>query len=236
MLFLFSAITLGFFGSVHCLGMCGPIALALPLDRSSSASVWIGTLSYNVGRILTYSILGSLFGLMGKAFEIAGLQRSLTIAIGVLLLTTIFLPQHVGSNIRFKSVFHNFILRQKNRLGHLFSRTSLQNLFFIGLLNGLLPCGFVYLGLVASVASGGIFTGTLFMAAFGAGTLPAMASLSLVGNRLPISFRSKIRKATPFFIGFMAMLFILRGMNLGIPYLSPKLTTIVDIKHNCCHK
>jgi sulfite exporter TauE/SafE len=236
MLTFLAALSLGFLGSFHCVGMCGPIALALPLDRSSAWKAAVGSVSYNMGRITTYASLGFLFGIVGKSFVISGGQRSLTITIGLLLLLTVLLPEQVLARIRLTNHIYPFILRQKAMIGKMFNRKGLSSLFFIGVLNGLLPCGFVYLGLATAIASGNAFTGAGFMAGFGAGTIPAMLTLSLARNSLPPSLRSRIRQATPIFIGIVSILFILRGLNLGIPYISPELTTISDTRHNCCHK
>jgi len=236
MLLLITALSLGFLGSFHCVGMCGPIALALPLDRSSTTRAVGGALTYNTGRILTYALLGILLGLAGKSFVIAGYQRTLSLAIGFLLLLFLIMPQQFKSSVPSLRIFQGFVTRQKIAIGKLFQRSSLQSLFLIGLLNGLLPCGFVYLGLASALTTGEALKGAAFMAAFGAGTLPAMLTLSLAGNTISLSVRNNIRKAAPFVMGLMALLFIFRGLNLGIPYLSPHLSAVSDLKHNCCHK
>lgn len=236
MLFLISALSLGFMGSFHCVGMCGPIALALPLDRSSMLRATAGSLSYSAGRILTYAVLGVLMGLAGKSVVIAGYQRALTLSIGIILLGLILLPSRFGAAIQPARFLSHFISRQKNGIRRLFERSSLQSLFLIGSLNGLLPCGFVYLGLAGALAAGDTLKGAGFMAAFGLGTLPAMLVLSVAGNKLSMPFRNTIRKVAPVIMALMALLFILRGLNLGIPYLSPNLTTVTDKRHACCHK
>ena len=89
------------------------------------------------------------------------------------------------------------------------------------MINGLLPCGMVYVALAASLNFHEVQNSVLFMTAFGAGTFPMMMLLTIVGHRLSFSLRSTIRKAVPYLMTTMAVLLILRGMNLGIPFISP---------------
>lgn len=234
--FLIAAFTLGFLGSFHCIGMCGPIALALPLSSSSKWARVLGALLYNLGRSFTYAVFGIVFGLLGKSFVIAGFQQSISIFLGVLILIIVLFPERSMSRFQFSGKLYNLINKLKSKFTHLFSQKNYYSLFLIGLLNGLLPCGLVYLGVIGAIATGDAIQGALFMVLFGLGTLPAMFSLALISNQISISFRSKIRKAVPFFVSAMAVLLILRGLNLGVPYVSPKLSKTDSTKHECCHK
>lgn len=234
--FLIAAFTLGFLGSFHCIGMCGPIALALPLSSSSKWARVLGALLYNLGRSFTYAVFGIVFGLLGKSFVIAGFQQSISIFLGVLILIIVLFPERSMNRFQFSSKLYNLINKLKSKFTHLFSQKNYYSLFLIGLLNGLLPCGLVYLGVIGAIATGDAIQGALFMVLFGLGTLPAMFSLALISNQISISFRSKIRKAVPFFVSAMAVLLILRGLNLGVPYVSPKLSKTDSTKHECCHK
>ncbi len=231
-----AAISLGFLGSFHCVGMCGPIALALPLNKSSKSARLAGGLIYNLGRIITYSLLGGLFGLLGKSFMIAGYKQSLSIALGILILIMVFLPESAMNRFRISSEIYSLIGKLKSKFTALFQKKNYSSLFFIGLLNGLLPCGLVYLGIVGAIATGDVLNGALFMAFFGLGTAPAMLSLSLISNSISLNFRNKIRKAVPVFVVTMALLLIVRGLNLGIPYLSPQMSKTDCAQHSCCHK
>lgn len=211
-----AAITLGFLGSFHCVGMCGPIALALPVHNKP---VWLRhTLIalYNLGRITTYAIFGLLAGIVGNSFAMAGFQQGLSIAIGLSLLASVFLT--------FKGSFSGFgfFLSIRTALSRLFLRGSQSSLFLVGLLNGFLPCGLVYVGIAGAAATGDVLKGTLFMTAFGVGTAPMMFALPLIGSSLSVSSRNRIRNVMPVVVTCMALLLILRGLNLGIPYLSPK--------------
>lgn len=236
-MFLLAAISLGFLGSFHCIGMCGPIALSIPVKRNSTFSLISGSLTYNLGRVLTYGSMGLLFGLLGKGVVLAGWQNILSIALGVLILLSLFIPNFSVSPIN-KGGFMRLLEKIKSKIRQLFGIHTLRSLLFIGVLNGLLPCGLVYLGIAGAIATGDAFKGTLFMMAFGAGTLPAMLTITVIRDYISIRFREKVRKVIPVFIGVMAVMLILRGMNLGIPYISPSLKTSgTEIcHHECCKK
>lgn len=196
---ILTAITLGFLGSFHCVGMCGPIALALPLDRNSLLSKYSGALIYNIGRMFTYALLGGFFGLIGESFVIAGYQQIVSITLGVAILIMVLLPNQTFSRFKITSFIYSYIGKLKQELSLLFKKSSMSSLFFIGTLNGLLPCGLVYLGVAGAIATGDSLNGALFMAMFGLGTLPTMLSLALLGNIISVNFRNKIKKAIPFF-------------------------------------
>ncbi len=231
-----TALALGFLGSFHCVGMCGPIALALPLNRESLLSKITGALIYNSGRIFTYSLFGALFGLLGQSIVIAGYQQALSITLGTVVLLMLLLPNKIVNKFKVFTSAFSYIGSVKQKLKNLFKKNSLTSLFLIGTLNGLLPCGLVYLGIAGAAASGNIIQGSLFMAAFGLGTLPAMLTTALISNSININFRKKINKAVPVFIAAMALLLILRGLNLGIPYVSPEMSAVRPVCSKCCHK
>lgn len=226
--FLIAAISLGFLGSFHCIGMCGPIAMALPVHNKPPLLKYALILSYNSGRILTYSAMGLLAGIIGESFILAGLQQTLSITVGLVLLIYVFVP--------FKNGFSgsSFFLWIKSGFARAFSIGSGSSLFLVGLLNGLLPCGLVYVGLAGAVATGDLLRGTLFMAIFGAGTLPMMISLPLASGLITASARQKMLKVIPVMITIMALVLIVRGLNLGIPYLSPKINATAETMS--CHE
>lgn len=237
---ILSGLALGFFGSLHCIGMCGPIALALPSQSKSKFGFYSGRILYNLGRIITYSIMGLIIGLIGQKINLAGYQQIVSIILGAVILTTVLLPVRIKNYfIKLKPI--QFITRiLQSSIGVLFRKGSQSSLFAIGVLNGFLPCGFVYVALAGAVALGDVDKSILFMALFGLGTTPAMFSASVVTNLFGQNFRRKVYKAVPVFASVLAIIFILRGLNLGIPYLSPKLKTIppaeqVNQSHeDCC--
>jgi sulfite exporter TauE/SafE len=232
--FLLAAITLGVLGSFHCVGMCGPIALALPVHHLGTAGKISGLMIYHIGRALTYSLFGAFFGVLGMGVVIAGYQQALSVALGVIILLGLFLPVS-GISRFFSAPFAGLSYKIKSAFSSLFSKRSHTALFITGMLNGLLPCGLVYMALAGATATGDVIKGALFMAVFGLGTLPAMFSVTFFSG-ISVSFRTKIRKYIPMVAGVMALLLILRGLGLGIPYVSPKMSNKVNTEHNCCHK
>jgi sulfite exporter TauE/SafE len=230
-----AAISLGLLGSFHCIGMCGPIALALPVHNGSATRRALAVLLYNSGRIVTYSILGLLFGLIGKGFAIFGLQQFLSVALGVIILLSVIVPQRLLTKWNFTKNIFVWLGQVKAGLSYLFSRRNLSSLFLIGILNGLLPCGLVYMALAAALGISDPVHSAMFMALFGLGTVPVMLSLSWFSDLINLKFRNGIRKSMPYVISIMAVLMILRGLNLGIPYLSPSYH-VNDNSVSCCEK
>jgi sulfite exporter TauE/SafE len=230
-----AAFTMGIIGSFHCVGMCGPLALALPLSDGSLYSKFIGALLYNSGRVLTYSLFGLVAGLLGKSFALIGFQQGLSIALGAAIILLVILPKLFPGNFIKGNFATVFFQRLRHAFGQLFFKKNQSTLFAIGFLNGLLPCGLVYLAIAAATAAGNISSSVVFMAAFGLGTLPVMWSIAFWGNFIGINIRQKIKAAYPYMMLLMACLLIIRGMGLGIPYLSP--VTDMDKKIiNCCAK
>ena len=88
-----SALTLGFLGSFHCAGMCGPIALMLPKSSGNKAQVLAGRFIYNSGRVFTYIVIGLFFGLLGMAIAMRGFQRELSVLTGVVIAVSVVLSE-----------------------------------------------------------------------------------------------------------------------------------------------
>lgn len=232
-MFYLTAFSIGFLGSLHCVGMCGPIALALPLNRSSLFDQWLGSLLYNIGRASSYFLLGLVFGMLGFGFSLAGLQQSLSIIFGLLIVLSVLLPS-LSKKLPNRFSFYTLWLgKVKGALSKRFGKSSAQNLFLIGFLNGLLPCGLVYLAIAGAITMQNALNGGLFMAAFGLGTLPMMLGVAFYGNKIKQWAQPSLKNFIPFFIVLIGALFILRGMNLGIPYISPKLS--IETTINKCH-
>ncbi len=240
--FLIAAISLGFLGSFHCIGMCGPIALALPVHSMPLSKRIVSIFAYNFGRIITYTIFGALFGLIGQSFFLFGFQQKLSIVIGLLILCGLFISTRLANKLQFQNKLFSVFNRLKNAIAKQFQKKSLQSFFSIGFLNGLLPCGLVYLGIAGAISTGSVFKGALFMMVFGMGTLPFMFAISHTSHLITSNTRTKIRKVMPLMIGLMAILLVLRGLNLGIKYISPSLTeekivsTTCKEQINCCNK
>jgi sulfite exporter TauE/SafE len=230
------AFMMGILGSFHCIGMCGPLALALPLSNNSFFAKLSGAFIYNAGRIVTYAVFGLLFGLIGQTASLFGLQQWLSICTGAIILVFIFLPRKYKIQTSASNYTNGFFAGIRSKLASLFSQKNHSSLFVIGLLNGLLPCGLVYMAIAGAIATGSAGNSIVFMASFGLGTLPVMWSIAFFGNYVGVSIRQKMRRAYPYMMAFMACLLIIRGLGLGIPYVSPKMNTEKVHVHGCCTK
>lgn len=222
---LTTGLTLGVVGSFHCIGMCGPLALSLPVNSGNPFIKFVATLNYNLGRIATYACLGLIVGLIGSSFSMIGFQQWASIIMGAIILTYLIAGRIYGFKKMYfpkMELYFNYI---RQALGKLYMKKNISSLFFAGMLNGLLPCGMVYMAIAAGTATGSIVGSAILMGAFGLGTLPAMWAFTFFGNFLAIGFRTKIRKAYPYMLLLIGSLLILRGMGLGIPYISPKMNT-----------
>lgn len=222
-MFYLSAITLGLLGSFHCIGMCGPIAIALPLKNDSWFTRILGAGLYNIGRSITYALLGAIFGLAGMGFKLGGLQQWVSIIMGAVMILSVIFPAVFRKSEQIDAIISRLVGRLIKRFRKMFSIRSYYSLFVIGILNGFLPCGLVYVAIAGAITTGTIPDGALYMFLFGLGTIPVMLSVSIVGNILTTRFRNIIRKVIPVFIVLIGIIFILRGMNLGIKYISPKM-------------
>lgn len=226
---ILSALILGFAGSFHCMGMCGPIALSFTMPgpaQRQGAMKPLGIALYFAGKTLTYGLLGLVFGFFGHQLVLAGFQQTLSIIAGIammlLVAITLFKPR----------LFHQNALTDQvnNRLipvfGKLLQAPGRFTPLWLGLFNGLLPCGLVYLGITAAVATGHPASAFVFMLVFGLGTTPVMFAFLLASRQFGYTFRLAVRRATPVIMTTVGIVLILRGLNLGIPYVSPMLDSL----------
>ena len=223
---LWTALLLGLAGSLHCAGMCGPLALALPGSNSNTAFL-LGRLAYNAGRLLTYCALGVVFGLIGKSLALAGVQRWVSLSAGISILVALAISTRFSLSARVAKP----IGWLKSSFGTLLQQRSVGSTFFLGSLNGLLPCGLVYAACVGAVASGGFISSVQYMLGFGLGTVPMMLAIGLLGKKFQFVMRFKLQRLIPVCLMVLAVLLILRALSLGIPYLSPDLAA-----NACCHR
>jgi sulfite exporter TauE/SafE len=227
-----AGLTLGLAGSLHCVGMCGPIALALPGKRKLSWNAAGTKMWYQAGRVTSYTMLGALAGYGGEAVVSAGFAQSLSIVSGILMILTAIVQLVLHKNI-IPATITDRVLGPLHRL---FSRAlrggdSAIGHYGIGLVNGLLPCGLVMSALMGAIGTGSATEGALFMSLFGLGTVPLMSAVAILGVSLSCKLRNKLRYATPAVAIIIGIVFIFRGMSLNIPYLSP---AIVKGKPACC--
>jgi len=233
---ILAAFLVGLVGSLHCIGMCGPIAIALPVPNSGNLSFLSGRILYNLGRVVTYSFLGAVLGLIGSKIALAGAQQVVSIILGVVVIVAVLLPQKSKNYFAQHPIIQKLAQPLKSNIGVLFGKGTFSAMFLIGILNGFLPCGLVYVALAGAIASGDAITGAAVMILFGLGTVPAMFAASIFGKFINIGIRTKIRKAVPALAIILGVIFVLRGMNLGIPYISPKINVDSEVSSEMeCH-
>lgn len=232
---LWSALIFGLLGSFHCVGMCGPIAFMLPVDRSNSFRKVFQITTYHIGRLIGYTLIGLCFGLIGKSFYIFGIQQQLSIAIGVLMIIVVLIPAKTFNTYNFSKPLYKIISKVKSSLGKALKKKAADTFLTIGFLNSFLPCGLVYMAVFASLTMTSAFESSLYMILFGLGTIPLMTTAIYLGKFLNTTVKQRIQKVIPVFVIIIGLLFIIRGMGLGIPYLSP--SPIVDIATSTidCH-
>jgi len=217
---------LGLASSLHCVGMCGPIAFSLGINPENKLDFTFRNLTYQLGRVTTYSVLGALLGVIGYGVSFAGLQNPLSIGVGILMILMALLPKNLGAENLGMKPFSRLMYQIKSGLGKFLRKKNYSSLYITGLLNGLLPCGAVYAALTGSMAMGGVWKGALFMVFFGLGTIPLMFASVLAGNIVSLQTRQKIVKFLPYLMILLGILFILRGLNLNIPYISPTVESL----------
>jgi sulfite exporter TauE/SafE len=229
---LLSAFTLGLLGSLHCLGMCGPLALSMPVDSSRNTSIQL--FIYHSGRSLSYGLIGFMAGTMGWGIKWVGWQQGLTIGTGLLLILLVVFPRIFGK--MHWGHWNKWLLR---KMEHLWQDMHNGKRFLLGVFNGLLPCGFVYMALSGALVTAIPTDSALFMIFFGLGTWPMMWSVQWFGGKLwAFGWRKKWNTWAPMFTIMVGCVLILRGLGLGIPVLSPSFQekTPQQVESSCCHK
>ncbi|MCL9770295.1 sulfite exporter TauE/SafE family protein [Flavobacterium sp. HXWNR69] len=232
---LYSAFIFGLISSFHCIGMCGPIAIMLPVDRTNEAKKVTQIITYHIGKLTSYAILGLIFGLLGRSFYLAGMQQQLSIIVGILMIMVALVPEKVFAKYNFSKPIYRIITKVKSSLGQQFKNKSYKSLFTIGLLNGFLPCGMVYVALFGAIAMQSLSLSVFYMILFGIGTIPMLAAVVYISNLISFSFRGTIQKAIPFVAVIIGMLFIIRGLGLDIPYVSPSNMSLFVQPEADCH-
>ncbi|MBM6500302.1 sulfite exporter TauE/SafE family protein [Flavobacterium macrobrachii] len=231
---LFSALFFGLISSLHCIGMCGPIAMMIPVDHKNPTKKALQILTYHLGRLTAYALLGLAFGLLGKGLFIAGFQQNISIAVGVLMIIIAIVPEKVFARYNFSKPIYKVISSIKSSLGNQFKRKTFDALFSIGFLNGLLPCGLVYAALFGAIAMQNEVLGVAYMLLYGIGTIPLMSIVVYASGFMSVPLRSKLQKIIPIITIGIGILFILRGLSLGIPFISPaEQSLFVQANPNC---
>ncbi|NRB59380.1 MAG: sulfite exporter TauE/SafE family protein [Winogradskyella sp.] len=232
---LYSAFILGLLGSLHCVGMCGPIAFMLPVDRSNSFKKISQISIYHIGRLISYSLIGLVFGLVGKSLYIFGMQQQLSIAVGILMIILVIIPYKTIGKYNLSKPLNRLISKVKSSLGSALKKKTADTFLTIGFLNGFLPCGLVYMAVFGAIATGSLLEGSIYMILFGLGTIPLMTCAIYLGKFLNQTIKQRIQKAIPVFVVIIGVLFILRGLGLGIPYISPSPVVEIATSQMNCH-
>ncbi len=239
---LIVGLVLGLAGSLHCVGMCGPLVLMMP-------SGWLGSVAYHLGRTFTYVLMGLLAGLMFQVVDIRAFQSEFSIGVGLVFLVMwvyqrwgFLIDRWVGGQREDvgvdldKSQSLGFLASLRGRVLQLYASAmkgdDLRWRAVAGFANGLLPCGLVYGALMAAVGQGTTGGSMFLMLGFGLGSMPSLFVLGLVGSRIGSRVRKYWSKLLPWWLLLMGIWFVLRGLNLGIPYLSPDVK--MGEKHGSC--
>ena len=233
---LLSAVILGLLGSLHCIGMCGPIAFMLPVDQGNSLKKIAQLSLYHLGRLLAYATIGLVFGLIGKGLYIFGLQQKLSVFIGILMIVVVLIPYRTFSKYNFSKPLYKILSKVKAGLAIQLKKKTADTFLTIGFLNGFLPCGLVYMALFGAIAMGNAFQGASYMILFGVGTIPLMTAVVYFGSFLKGGMRNNVRKLIPVFVISLGVLFVLRGLGIGIPFVSPE--PVIDVVSSTieCHE
>ncbi len=214
------AVSMGLISSFHCVGMCGPIALALPVHKGTRGQQVAGVLAYNVGRTLTYAMFGALIGALGASLDWLGVLRYASIAVGITMLGYVCWPSGMEKRLHMPLFWQKTVNRLRQRMGLYLKKTDLPGMLALGMLNGAIPCGMVYMALTSSVATGSAWGGGAFMALFGLGTMPAMLVLAIAKQQFTPALRTRIRRLTPVLVAIAGIWLIARGVIASYPGLS----------------
>lgn len=212
-----TALMLGLGGSLHCVGMCGPLALALPMPGAARMAMAWHSLQYQLGRAVTYTFLGLAFGALGQGIAMAGWQRGLSVGLGAAMLIAVVFSLPVEQYVLRLPGLGSALGRLKAALSKQLHQQGQRAAFTVGLLNGFLPCGLVYFALAGALATGHVLSAMLFMFLFGMGTWPLMFALTMAGGLASQPVRRRLRQASPVILFAFACLLLYRGLNTDVP-------------------
>ena len=205
-----TALLTGLAGSLHCIGMCGPLAMALPVGRFPSAQRGLVRGLYHTGRVLAYSLLGAGVGTVGQGLLLTDLQRPVTIGAGVWLLVWVIRAKALPGRFH-TTALTRYLLAPLTKL---LRQPTLPHMAALGFLNGLLPCGSVYVALAGALATPSPLLGAAYMLTFGLGTLPAMIGLNMLITRFKPLTRHYLGRGLPVATVLVAIWLMVRGVGL----------------------
>jgi len=213
------AFFIGLFGSIHCIGMCGPLAFAIPVTENKWWLIIADKILYNLGRVVTYTLLGLVIGIIGRQLWIYGLQQWVSVIAGTLIVLAAT-SRILKLNIRNSRLTAKLFVPVNKLLAYALKHHDGH--FIVGLINGLLPCGFVYLALAGAINAPSALTAAQYMFWFGTGTFPLMLIATVGSGFITVPLRIKINKAIPYLMLVLGCWFVIRGLDINVPYLSPK--------------
>lgn len=220
------ALVMGLTGSLHCAAMCGPIILSSPFAKENKWSLTYKFILYHLGRVFVYVWLGLLVFSIGSTFSVFADQKVLSLALGLVLI--IFsVAYFTGAKMAWFSKFQNKMVIAVSSFFGTFVQSSLFPLL-AGMMNGLIPCGMIYvaLGIVSNAGTAG--DAASFMLYFGIGTIPLLLVMSFGGSFLKRRFKFRTQRFVPIVALLMGVLFISRSLQLDIPFLSPPIVEAIN--------
>ncbi|MDP4261483.1 MAG: sulfite exporter TauE/SafE family protein [Bacteroidota bacterium] len=232
---IIAGLSLGAVSSLHCVGMCGPLALALPVHHLSKTQQLLSLFLYQVGRVITYTALGLAFGLAGRQIYLAGFQQWFSVVMGIVVLLLVILYSVYKKPLQPSFLKKLFGYVQSFMIKAFHSKKRSSGFILLGMANGLLPCGMVYVAVAGALTTTVVSYSVVFMAMFGAGTMPAMMIIGYFGRMASLPVRNMFRQSIPVFMTIVGVVLILRGMNLGIPFISPVLQHTPHDAVSCGH-
>lgn len=211
-----SAFILGIGGSLHCLGMCGPLVMALPFGTSKPENTAFNLSLYLVSKALMYGVLGLAVGTLGLGMRLITGQLVLSVAAGIFVLLVTLLPW-IGRKVNLPYEFDRMIRAWfQKRLAN----PKWYSFVLYGIFNALLPCVMILVAFGASAATGHPLSGFLFMLVFGLGTVPALLMAYLSGRLITRRFRLNLQWTSRAISVLLGVVLVVRGMNIHIPHSS----------------
>lgn len=223
---IYTALIMGFAGSLHCMGMCSP--LAMTVTRVSS-NVMTNRLLYNTGRIFTYGIVGAIIASIGFAFPISKYQNLLSLIMGLALIT-IGLASVSRLSIPFiTTVLLKLSVMLKNAFAQFLKQKNFVSIFLLGTFNGFLPCGLTFLALTYCVILSAPMEGFVFMILFGVGTLPAMLGFTSFFQWIVKRFHFSPQRLTTSLFVISGILLIARIFLIHVPHANSIAGGMLDV-------
>lgn len=225
-----AAFLVGLAGSLHCVGMCGPLAMVVPLNGNK----WGSILSYNISRILVYIALGFLFGNLGARLSFLESGQRISLVLGIAVLVFFVVP-FIFPGVSLFQKWNSRVTQMYGKLaGPIMRKRGWASPIWMGAINGVLPCGLIYVSLAGAAATGSGVNGAFLLGAIGLGTLPAMVSMMALRKHFKSWMQRSSRLALPIIAGLLGVSLVVRGLNLDIPYLSPKVEKVSTAAGESC--